>query len=90
MLAQFIADFGPGFIAAVVPVLVALYKRALPDLPTWLTPIIAVVLGPTVEFGLGWLASVPATGVKGALAGLAGIGVRELYDQIKQARVAQG
>lgn len=89
-IAALINDIGLPLIAAVVPVIVAAFKKLLPKVPTFLLPLLAPLLGAAGDFLLSLLAGVPATGWKGALAGLAGVGVREIVDQTKKALPANG
>lgn len=84
-LAPLIAQAGPALLAALVPAVIALFKKIVPDIPSWAIPLMAPVLGFGGDFLLSLLSHVPATGWKGALAGLAGVGVREIVDQAKQA-----
>lgn len=84
-IAALINDIGLPLIAALVPVIVAAFKTLLPKVPTFLLPLLAPILGAAGDLLLGLLAGVPATGWKGALAGLAGVGVREIVDQTKKA-----
>jgi len=45
----------------------------------------ALVLGPLGELGVSWITGLATTGWQGALAGLAGVGIREIVDQAKKA-----
>jgi hypothetical protein len=84
-IAAIINDIGLPLIAVIVPLIVAAFKKVVPDIPSFLLPVIAPVLGAGGGLLLAWLASVPGGGWKGAAAGLAGVGVRELVDQLKKA-----
>ena len=72
------------FIAIVVPMIVAFIKTKLWDnIPAWLIPILAAVLGPAIDQGLAHLGTAyQGTGWLAALIGAAGVGVREIYDQL--------
>lgn len=77
---------GTQMIPIAVPILIALLKtKVLPSVPGWALPILAGVLGPAIDFLLAVLASKAADPVKGALYALAGVGIREVYDQGKKA-----
>lgn len=83
-LAALVNSIGLPLIAAGVPLLIAAFKKLLPKIPVYLLPIIAPILGALGDFALSALAGVPSGGLGGALAGLAGVGVREIVDQLKQ------
>lgn len=64
---------------------VTLVKKIKPNIPTFVLPIICTVGGALVT----WLASIalhnPNNILLGAALGLAGVGVREIVDQLKPA-----
>lgn len=70
-------------LVVVVPAAVATLKRMAPRLPSRLVPWVALGLGFLGEVTLQLAAGqgLEAPGVSGALAGLTGIGLRELVDQ---------
>jgi len=72
-----------------VPIAIAALKAVLPLLPSWTLPVLAPLLGAGADmliyYGSGG-ASVFSP-IFGAVLGSAGVGVREIADQIKQ-RVA--
>jgi hypothetical protein len=73
-------------IPALVPFGIALAKWALPLLPTALLPILASGLGVLLDY----IGSISVVGgetnvLRGALLGAAGVGTREIFDQVKQA-----
>jgi hypothetical protein len=82
-----------GFIPVLVPLLIAGKKKimellSLPKFPAWILPMLAVGLGEL----LNWIASLSGHGTGPLLAGLlgaAGIGVREILDQVK-GRITNG
>ena len=83
---QLVQQIGLPIVALLVPLLVQLFKtRIVPSIPIWLIPILAMVLGPLGEFVVTKLSGTAMTGWAGALAGLAGVGVREIVDQLKKA-----
>lgn len=65
-----------------VPLIIALFKKVAPSIPSWALPVIAPVLGM-----LGNVITSYATGhslnlVAAAALGLAGVGIREIKDQL--------
>lgn len=75
-------------ITVIVPLAIALMKLVVPKVPkTWL-PIIAPLLGAAIE--------ILTSGVFGqnafwaAVSGSAGVGLREIYDQLKKAAAGEG
>lgn len=81
-----IKQIGLPLIAIVVPLIVALFRKIMPKIPSWLLPVIALALGPLADFIVAKLTGVSAgTGIMAALAGLAGVGVREVFNQIGKA-----
>lgn len=70
-------------IPLLVPIIVAGIKVGIKFLPTWSLPVIAAALGELLNF-LSGLAGGPTTSVLGGvLLGNAGVGIREVIDQIK-------
>lgn len=77
-------------ITALIPVLVPMLVSQLKkiDFPKWLLPVMGMVLGAATEVTTqiaGGTAIMSTTPVDGGLLGLAGVGVREVFDQIKKA-----
>lgn len=73
-------------VVAVVPLIVAGIKKLAPKIPSVVWPLAAVLVG----VASNWLAAkagvLPQSGwALGALCGAAGIGLREIVDQVKQA-----
>lgn len=67
----------------VVPLIIAGVKKVLPSLPTWLLPVLTPFLGASVDV-INHFATGSATNiVLSSLLGLAGVGVREVVDQLK-------
>lgn len=69
-------------VVATVPIVVAFTKQWL---PTWLIPSLAVVLGGVGEVLAAFVLNKPLDPVTIAVAGIAGVGLREFVDQIKKA-----
>lgn len=87
-IAAIVNQIGLPLLAVVVPLIIAVFKAKIPWLTEkapWALPLLAPVIGAAGDFLLGLLAGVPSTGLGGALAGLAGVGVREVVDQAKKA-----
>lgn len=76
-------------IPLVVPIVVAVGKFLLPAVPKWILPILAPALGALIDWLNSLVTGTPPNPVTGALLGSAGVGVRELLDQVKQ-RVTKG
>lgn len=69
-------------IPVLVPLIVALGKFIVPKVPTWMLPIIAPALGALLDFLTSLATGSTANPMIGALLGSAGVGVRELIDQV--------
>jgi hypothetical protein len=67
-----------------VPVLIALLKTAAPKIPSYLLPIIAPLLGSGADIALHYAGVSTLGPLWGAVLGSAGVGLRELQDQLKQ------
>jgi hypothetical protein len=78
-------QIGLPLIAVLVPIVIAAFKALIPRIPTWALPLIAPLLGAGGDVAIGVLAGVESSGLAGALAGLAGVGVREVVDQARKA-----
>ena len=77
---QILALLGdPKVLALVSPLIVSLVKQLTSKVPSWALPLLSVLVG---AVGAG-LTGTPV--VAGAVAGAAGIGIRELVDQAKKA-----
>jgi hypothetical protein len=70
-------------IPVIVPLIIALGKWAVPKVPAWILPILAPALGALVDFLSSWATGSTASPALGAILGSAGVGVRELLDQVK-------
>jgi hypothetical protein len=71
-------------IPVLVPVIIAAVKWALPKVPAVALPILAPVLGAAMEIVLHFAGVSGSNGVLGAVLGAAGVGLREVIDQIKK------
>lgn len=71
-------------IPIIVPALVSGLKRLLSELPTWTLPIAAGVMGVILQGIEAALTSGDIHPGVGVLLGLAGVGIREVYDQQRQ------
>lgn len=66
----------------IVPIIIAGVKLLKPNIPTWLLPVLAGPLGALVEY-INHLSTGSTTNmVVAVLLGLAGVGVREVVDQL--------
>lgn len=86
-LKQFVNQVSPLAIAVLVPMIVAGFKKLMPNIPSWLLPVSAPFVGALGDFIVtvisGWS---PAGGTLPALlAGALGVFVRESFDQVKKA-----
>jgi len=66
-----------------VPMIVALAKSVIKFLPSWSLPIIGAGLGELLNFLSGLAGGPSTTALNGVLLGAAGVGTREIYDQLK-------
>lgn len=68
-----------------VPLLIAGVKQVLPKIPRSVLPVLGPILGAAIDI-INHYATGAATNTWAALAlGAAGVGVREIYDQVKRA-----
>jgi hypothetical protein len=70
-------------IPVLVPLIVALAKWGVPKLPTWILPILAPALGAALDYLSTLATGSAANPAVGALLGSAGVGLREVVDQVK-------
>lgn len=80
-----IQQIGLPLIAVLVPLVVGLFKKIVPDIPKWMLPVLAGLLGPVFDLGIAAISGAEFSGIAGALAGLAGVGLREVKDQVVKA-----
>lgn len=74
-----------GSTAIVVPLVVSGLRLLIPNLPKWLLPIGAAILGVGADLLTQFAAGASLGMIPGALLGLAGVGIREIVDQLKKA-----
>ena len=67
-----------------VPVLVWAAKKGMAFLPSWSLPLIAIVLGGLIDVLNGLATGSSAGPLWGAILGAAGVGLREVIDQLKK------
>lgn len=72
-------------IPVAVPFIVALGKFFIPKLPSWSLPILAPALGALIDYITAKTTGGTFSPVTSALLGSAGVGIREILDQIKKA-----
>lgn len=70
----------------IVPVILVVFKKAQPSLPSWLIPLLAPVLGVAIEYVNSLFTQHANNFLLAALLGLAGVGLREIKDQVKPAQ----
>lgn len=71
------------------PIIVTLVKLVLSKLPKWLLPILAALSGVGIDFAYGLATTTYQSNVFiGALLGLAGVGLREVVDQLNKSKSA--
>lgn len=80
-----LGDPWAALIIAITPFIVAGIKLLAPKMPTKLLPVIAAVTGLALTLPAHYLAGIDVNWWQGLLLGIAGVGLRELYDQLKQA-----
>ena len=83
LLQMLLDQSGPAIIIATIPVIIAAIKNWIFSLPKWVIPIIAAALGPVMDQAIAYVSSIEATGIAAAMFGLAAVGLRELYKQLK-------
>lgn len=75
-------------IPLLVPILVAIAKYFMPKLPGWTLPILASLLGAVIDFISSKLGGPGVGPLLGLILGAAGVGAREILDQLKQTKAA--
>lgn len=71
----------------IVPLVIAGFKLLKPNIPTWLLPVLAGPLGVLLDFINTYATSHPGNFLVALALGLAGIGVREVVDQLKPSMI---
>jgi hypothetical protein len=72
----------PALIPILVPALIALLKSWVPKIPRSWLPILAPVLGALIDAATAYLAGKEVNPVLAMALGSAGVGFREIYDQV--------
>lgn len=72
-------------IVAIVPVVVMFAKKVIPDNLRALVPVVALVVGPILDFLISWLVGKAADPAAGVIYGSLGVVLREVVDQAKKA-----
>ncbi len=73
-------------IPVLVPVVIAAIKWLLPKVPAVALPIVAPVLGAGLEIVLHFAGLADGNSVTGLILGAAGVGLREVLDQVKKSQ----
>jgi hypothetical protein len=73
-------------IPVLVPMLIAVVKGLVPNVPVWLLPILAPILGAGADILLHFSTGGQSDPSVGAALGMAGVGVREIVDQLNKRR----
>lgn len=71
-------------IVAIIPVIVLLLKKVIPDKYAVFYPVIATVLGPILDYVSTYATGTQASPVKGLLLGGSAVALREIIDQMKK------
>jgi hypothetical protein len=66
----------------IVPLVIALVKKFQPQIPSWVLPLAAPVLGVVIDVINSYALGQANNLIVAALLGLAGVGVREIKDQL--------
>jgi hypothetical protein len=77
-------DWKVVLITVITPAIIAALKLAIPRLPGWTLPIIAPLLGAAQGIVLNYAGIVSSNAGLAALLGMAGVGLREVYDQAQK------
>jgi hypothetical protein len=77
------------WLVIVVPLVIAALKLAVPKIPSSWLPIIAPLLGVLGDGLTSYFSGNPVNPTLGALYGAAGVGIREVIDQVKADAVAK-
>lgn len=73
---------GHATLPVIVPLVVDQLKKLIASMPSEYVPIVAILVGAVLDSAIVYLAGGTSWGAYGAVAGLAGIGVRELKKQL--------
>jgi hypothetical protein len=75
-------------IPLIVPIAIAGLKMGVSFVPPWLLPILAPILGGLADAGLAYATGSTTNPMVGMLLGSAGVGLREIVDQLRRPKVA--
>lgn len=70
-------------IPLLVPLVIAIFKYFLPDVPTVVLPILAPIIGALIDFVASKATGAASNPLLSAALGSAGVGLREIYDQVR-------
>lgn len=73
---------GHAALPIIVPIIVDWIKKAISSLPPQYVPVVAILVGAVLDSAIVYLNGGVSWGAYGAVAGLAGVGVRELKKQL--------
>ena len=73
---------GHAALPIIIPLIVDQIKKHMASLASQYVPVVAILLGAVLDSAIVYLAGGVSWGAYGAVAGLAGIGVRELKKQL--------
>ena len=85
----FSAELIGATIPVIVPLLIAVWKLLLPRIPTWALPLLAPVLGFAINAVLTYANGTGVNPWVAAALGSAGVGLREIVDQLKQSELTK-
>ena len=71
-------------VIALIPIIVNYVKKLIPESQSWIVPLLAMVLGPLADFVAQKAVGVGVGPLAAVALGLAGIGLREIVNQLKQ------
>ena len=77
-----LVGLGHASLPILVPLIVDVIKKKVSSLPTQYVPVVAVLVGAVLDSVIVYTAGGTSWGAYGAVAGLAGIGARELKKQL--------
>ncbi len=77
-----IVGIGHASLPILVPLIVDVIKKQIATLPKEYVPVVAILVGAVLDSAIVYFAGGTSWGAYGAVAGLAGIGARELKKQL--------
>ncbi|MGH7252898.1 MAG: holin, partial [Nitrospiraceae bacterium] len=89
---QMLSDSLTALLPVLIPVIVAKSKALFGRLPRVCIPLVAILLGAGIELINTYLTggSLTNAGVIGGVLGAAGVGLREVFDQLRKSMVVNG